>query len=406
MKALAVIWLVVFISLMGYGITTVPFPLVADQLGASAFWKSFGGPGIYSTFQLLAMPLWGRLSDAYGRRPVLLVTMAGAVAGYLWLATADSLFSLLAARAVGGVMSGNLVTAMAYATDITPNENRARSLGVVGSAYGVGFAAGPPLGGWLGELANTGGVSLYWPCLVAAALSVIATVGTFILLRESLDPQLRRPFGIAPALRVENEEVRSDFWSRWRAFNPRMTALFIASLAVGFGSSALQSIFPFWARSEFGLSLRRIGLLFAGMGALAAVSQMLLIGPVSQRFGERAVTNAALCVVLLSLLTLQFAHGEASLWVGVVLFGLAIGLFFPASSSLATGEAAPDRRGAVLGAINAAGTAGRIAGPALAGPLYFGFGSWTTFVVGGVLTLLSLWAMQRGYALTGSNATE
>jgi MFS family permease len=134
------------------------------------------------------------------------------------------------------------------------------------------------------------------------------------------------------------------------------------------------------------------------MGAMAALSQMLLIGPASQRFGERVVTLGSLLAVLLALVVLPLAQGESGVWVGVLLFGLAIGLFFPASSSLATLEATPDRRGAVLGAINAAGTAGRIAGPALAGPLYFGIGSWTTFAAGGALTILGLLAMQRGYA--------
>lgn len=392
MKALAVIWLVVFISLMGYGITTVPFPLVADQFGASPFWKSFGGPGVFSTFQLLGMAVWGRLSDAYGRRPVLLVSLAGSVAGYLWLATADSLASLLCARALGGIMSGNLATAMAYAADVTPDENRARSLGIVGSAYGVGFAAGPPLGGWLGDL-SASGVSLFWPGIVAATLCALATAGALLALRESLPPELRRPLGVAPAARASQESGTS-----LRGLNPRMLALLVASLAVGFGSSALQSVFPFWARGEFGLSLRQIGVLFAAMGAMAALSQMLLIGPASQRFGERVVTLGSLLAVLLALVVLPLAQGESGVWAGVLLFGLAIGLFFPASSSLATLEATPDRRGAVLGAINAAGTAGRIAGPALAGPLYFGIGSWTTFAAGGALTILGLLAMQRGYA--------
>jgi MFS family permease len=254
----------------------------------------------------------------------------------------------------------------------------------------VGFAAGPPLGGWLGEIAGHG-VNLFWPGIVAAALSVFATIGTLVLLRESLAPEYRRPFSAA---RASEPAVSSS----WRSLNPRLVALLIASLAVGFGSSALQSVFPFWARSEFDLSLREIGLLFASMGAMAAVSQMLLIGPASHRFGERVVTSASLVAVVLALAVLPLAHGQFVLWFGILLFGLAIGLFFPASSSLATSEATPDRRGAVLGAINAAGTAGRIAGPALAGPLYFGFGSWTTFAAGGALTLVGLFAMRRGYA--------
>jgi MFS family permease len=97
MKGLGVLWLVVFISLAGFGITTIPFPLVAEQMGASDFWKTFGGSGVFSLFQLLATPLWGRCSDAYGRKPILVLSLVGTVLAFVWLAYADSLTSLLVA---------------------------------------------------------------------------------------------------------------------------------------------------------------------------------------------------------------------------------------------------------------------------------------------------------------------
>ena len=185
MKSLAVLWLVVLISLMGFGITAVPFPLVAEQMGADDFWKTFGGAGVFSLFQLLATPLWGRCSDAFGRKPILVASLAGSVLAFLWLAYADDLVSLLVSRAFGGIMSGNLSAAFAYTTDVTDARNRARGLGVVASAFGLGFAIGPPIGGFLG-VGPDGRASLQGPALASAALCVVALLGTSFLLRESL----------------------------------------------------------------------------------------------------------------------------------------------------------------------------------------------------------------------------
>ena len=114
MKRLGILWLVVFISLAGFGITTIPFPIVAEQMGASDFWKTFGGAGVFSLFQLIFTPIWGRFSDAYGRKPILVLSLAGTVVAFAWLSIADSLVSLLMARAFGGIMSGNLAAAFAY----------------------------------------------------------------------------------------------------------------------------------------------------------------------------------------------------------------------------------------------------------------------------------------------------
>jgi len=148
-KKLGVLWLVVFISLAGFGITTIPFPLVAESMGASDFWKTFGGSGVFSLFQLVATPIWGRFSDAYGRKPILIISSAGTVLSFVWLAFAPTLESMLLARAFGGITSGNLAAAFAYATDVTDPKDRAKGLGIVASAFGVGFAVGPPLGGVL-----------------------------------------------------------------------------------------------------------------------------------------------------------------------------------------------------------------------------------------------------------------
>jgi len=190
-KKLGVLWLVVFISLAGFGITTIPFPLVAESMGASDFWKTFGGSGVFSLFQLVATPIWGRFSDAYGRKPILVISSAGTVLSFVWLAFAPTLESMLLARAFGGITSGNLAAAFAYATDVTNPKDRAKGLGIVASAFGVGFAVGPPLGGVLGSL--DGVPSMYWAGLASAGLSLIAFLGTVFLFRRVCRSSLANP---------------------------------------------------------------------------------------------------------------------------------------------------------------------------------------------------------------------
>ena len=283
MKRLGILWLVVFISLAGFGITTIPFPIVAEQMGASDFWKTFGGAGVFSLFQLIFTPIWGRFSDAYGRKPILVLSLAGTVVAFAWLSIADSLLSLLIARAFGGIMSGNLAAAFAYAADVTETQDRAKGLGIVGSAFGVGFAIGPPLGGFLGTL--DGGVNLFWPGIVSAGLAVVALVGTVLFLPESLPIESRRPFRAAPATAATRTRGSAP-WSILAA-KPVLVGLVISSLTVAIAASALQSVYPFWGRDLFGFSLEDIGLHFTAFALLSAIGQAGLTGPLTQRFGER-----------------------------------------------------------------------------------------------------------------------
>jgi DHA1 family tetracycline resistance protein-like MFS transporter len=279
MKRLGVLWLVVFISLAGFGITTIPFPFVAESLGASDFWKTFGGSGVFSLFQLVATPIWGRFSDAYGRKPILILSTAGTILSFVWLAYASTLESLLVARAFGGIMSGNLAAAFAYTTDVTDPKDRAKGLGIVASAFGVGFAVGPVIGGFLGTI---GGVpSMHWPALASAGLSALAFVGTVFFLPESLPAELRKPIGrkaaksaetaaatdasgeaIAPAPRRSPlEALRS---------RPVLLGLVSASLFIAIAGGVMQSVFQFWGRDLFNYTLRDIGVHFMVFALLSA----------------------------------------------------------------------------------------------------------------------------------------
>ncbi len=391
MKRLGILWLVVFISLAGFGITTIPFPIVAEQMGASDFWKTFGGAGVFSLFQLIFTPIWGRFSDAYGRKPILVLSLAGTVVAFAWLSIADSLLSLLIARAFGGIMSGNLAAAFAYAADVTETQDRAKGLGIVGSAFGVGFAIGPPLGGFLGTL--DGGVNLFWPGIVSAGLAVVALVGTVLFLPESLPIESRRPFRAAPATAATRTRGSAP-WSILAA-KPVLVGLVISSLTVAIAASALQSVYPFWGRDLFGFSLEDIGLHFTAFALLSAIGQAGLTGPLTRRFGERRLAVGALAGVTVALMLFSVASSPAIAWLAICVFGFANGLFLPAISSLMSFEAEDDERGAVMGVFNASSSAGRILGPALSGPIYFKFGPAAPFVLSAMLTVLGALLMAR-----------
>ncbi len=391
MKRLGILWLVVFISLAGFGITTIPFPIVAEQMGASDFWKTFGGAGVFSLFQLIFTPIWGRFSDAYGRKSILVLSLAGTVVAFAWLSIADSLLSLLIARAFGGIMSGNLAAAFAYAADVTETQDRAKGLGIVGSAFGVGFAIGPPLGGFLGTL--DGGVNLFWPGIVSAGLAVVALVGTVLFLPESLPIESRRPFRALPATAATRTRGSAP-WSILAA-KPVLVGLVISSLTVAIAASALQSVYPFWGRDLFGFSLEDIGLHFTAFALLSAIGQAGLTGPLTRRFGERRLAVGALAGVTVALMLFSVASSPAIAWLAICVFGFANGLFLPAISSLMSFEAEDDERGAVMGVFNASSSAGRILGPALSGPIYFKFGPAAPFVLSAMLTVLGALLMAR-----------
>lgn len=402
MKSLGVLWLVVFISLAGFGITTIPFPLVAENLGASDFWKTFGGAGVFSLFQLIATPIWGRFSDAYGRKPILVISLVGNVLAFVWLAYASTLEWLLVARAFGGMMSGNLSAAFAYATDVTDAKNRAKGLGIVASAFGVGFAIGPPLGGFLGTI--DGVPSMHWPALASAGLAAIALVGTIFLLPESLAPEFRKPLkaraAAATAASTASDAPPAQKRSPLAALSARpvLFGLVIASLIVAIAGGAMQSVYQFWARDLFDYSLRDVGLQFMVFALLSAVGQAGLIGPLTRRFGEKHVALGAIGGVVVGLLLFATASNAVMVWGAISIFGLANGLFTPAVSSLVSFQADPGSRGAVMGVFNASSSAGRIVGPALSGPIYFKFGPAAPFLITAGLTAVGAVMLSRAHA--------
>lgn len=377
MAKLLVLWLVVFISLMGFGITAVPFPIVAEQLHASPFWITWGSSGVFSLFQLVATPLWGRLSDQIGRKPVLVVSLIGTFVAYVWTALADGLILLIAARAFAGLMSGNLSAAFAYVSDITEPGNRARYLGIISSAFGLGFAAGPVLGGQLGRMPD-GTATLYAPGLTAAALTMVAIAGAMFFLKESLPASAR----------AERKVVVAASPFKLLGRKPVLAGLSFAALAISCGGAAMQSIYPIWARDIFQLQLNAIGANFGAFACCSAFGQAVLTGILVKRIGEKSVALLAVAGVTVGLVLFALAHSILATWVALIVLGLGLGIFTPSVTSLVSFEAEPTNRGTVMGVFNAGSSAGRVLGPAYAGESYRHLAPGAPFLISAILTVI------------------
>lgn len=381
-----ILLLIVFIDLLGFGLIVPLLPFYGELLGASPAMIT-SVIAVYSLTQLIATPFWGRLSDAYGRRPILMISMLGAVVGYIMLAMAQSLWMLFLARALGGLMAGNISAAFAYVTDISSEKDRARSLGLIGAAFGLGFTLGPALGGLLaGNDPDSSRILL--PAIVAAVLSLVAFLGAWWFLDESLPPEQRKHF----------VGRRLDISIPFRGLLTRIDlgSLVAAALLVSAATAMMQAIFPIWANHELGYGPQTVGMAFFLLGVLAVISQAVLIGPLALRFGARRVALAGTISCSLGLVVLGISSTHVGVVLALLLVGAGFGLFTPSVTTMVSLKAGPGERGAVMGSYQAAGSVGRIIGPAVAGVLFSHVGSPAPFVMGAVLGLPALWLIMQG----------
>ena len=374
-----VLFLIVFVGLLGFGIILPLFPFYAERFGASPeviTWTMSG----FTLGQAIATPLWGRLSDAIGRRPVLALTMLGGAVSYVILAYADTLWLVILSRVFGGLMGGNVSTAFAYVTDITTDKTRAAGMGKVGAALGLGFIFGPALGGLLaGPEVETANYAL--PALAAAGISMIALLGTVFFLPESLPVEQRKPL-LGPRRAEESQHI--GFGRQHRA---TLLKLLLAALVFYTSMSLMESIFPLWANDGFGLGPRDIGGVFLVLGTVTAVMQGVAIGPLTDRFGEKTVAIAAGVLFALGLSIMAASTAAWQIWFGLVPFGVGVGLFNPSVSSMVSKTAAADERGAIMGQYQAASAMGRVVGPGFSGILYSKIGLAAPFTAGAAIML-------------------
>jgi MFS transporter, DHA1 family, tetracycline resistance protein len=372
----SVLYLTVFIDLVGFGIIFPVLPFYAQAFGASAQEITLL-VSTYSAMQLVSAPVWGRLSDRYGRKWILVLTLAGGAASYAWFGFADSLLALFLARALSGVMAGHFAVAHAYVADMTAPQARGAAMGKLGAAVGLGFVAGPAIGGLLGE----GGPAL--ACLVGAAISGIAALMGAALLREPERRGARMPADLRIALAALGN----------REFALRCGLL----MGVTFVFSQAMSLFPLWAQARFAWGPAEAGAAFAAIGLIMAAVQGVAVPRLSRRAGDWRLLATGAGLLGAGLAVTMAIGGAAGVAAQVLVVGVGMALASPSVSALASRAAPAEHQGSAMGASSAAGSFGRIVGPPFAGFVFTHAGVDWPFTLSG-LALLPLAAFALGRA--------
>ena len=372
-----ILFLIVLIDLIGFGLVIPLLPFYAVRYGGTApevTWLL----ATYSLMQLVAAPLWGRLSDRIGRRPVLMASMAASALAYVWLGAADALWMLFAARALAGACAGNIAAAQAYIADITKPEERAHGMGMIGAAFGLGFIFGPALGGFLAGN-NPATANLETPAWVAAGLSFVALCGVLFVLRES-HPHERR--GLAQPQR----RIGLILGSLRR---PVLSRLIVIFFLVILAFAAMESIFALWALRQLDWGPETVGYVFAYLGLLSAIMQGGLTRRLTKRYGEEKLLLAGLVLLAIGLVIVPFARGLAVLGAAFAALAIGLGLVQPALNSLISRRAGDGEQGQVLGVTQSVGSLARVIGPPLAGYLFADVGRGSPFLGGAVIVVLA-----------------
>lgn len=353
--SLAFVVLVVVIDMIGFGIVMPVFPDLIVSLTGKTVSEAAVIAGqlalVYALMQFVFGPIVGNLSDRYGRRPVLLLTLLGYGGNYLLMGFAPTLIWLFAGRLVAGIMGASFSVAYSYVADISPPERRAQNFGLVGMAFGLGFILGPAIGGLLGE------IDTRLPFFAAGGLALANAVFGFFFLRESLSGEKRRPFAL----------LRSNAVSALRSLGERNRVVLWYAASLFFWLTAhlvYPIIWAFYTIEAFGWSEWTIGLSLAFVGLAAALVQGGLIRIVVPRFGEHRAAMIGFASVMTGLLIYTFNRQEWVIWIAIPI-GAMQGLVQPSINGLMSRAVSATHQGELQGAVASLSSLAAIIGPPL-----------------------------------------
>ncbi len=342
-RPLLIIFLTIFVNLVGFGIIIPLLPFYAETFGASpvVIGLLFA---IFSLCQLGAAPVLGDLSDRYGRRPVLVFSLAGTVVSFVMLALAHNIGMLFAARIVDGLSGGNISTARAYVADVTEPKDRARAYGLIGAAFGLGFILGPALSGILSHVSYTA------PIWAAAGITLVATAMAWLWLPETVH---RAQAGVGNPFRYLPRLVQ----------RPRVRRVLIIDFMYWCAFAVFQTTFGLFVARRFGFDASRTGYFLAGFGLLGATIQGGLIRPIVARLGDKPTFILGCICAAVGLVAAALAQSVLVLAISLVPLAFGIGFGHPTMASLVSLVARGDEQGRVQGAASALESLGRTAGP-------------------------------------------
>jgi MFS transporter, DHA1 family, tetracycline resistance protein len=380
-KQLLTIFLIIFIDLLGFGIILPLLPFIGEKYGANPFIIGLI-TATYSFFQLISAPILGRLSDRFGRKRLLLISQIGSLIGYLILGLSHSLFFIFVSRMIDGATGGNISIAQAYISDITSKENRARAMGLIGAAFGLGFIFGPALGG----------LSSHWgygvPAYIAAAISLITVISTAIFLKETVNINHAQK---SPKTKFSWSEFKNVLCcSPIRLF---LTVFFI----LNFAFSIMQGNFALWTEHTFGFGPTQTGLIFTYIGIMAVIIQLKLLPIVLKKYGEKNIFIYANLILGIGLFTIIISIHPYLLVISQTLIPIGNGLLNPVISSLASKNVPKEEYGETLGILSSAGSLGRILGPIAGGFMFNTFNKDLPFFVSAILVLGVYLYLKKNY---------
>jgi DHA1 family tetracycline resistance protein-like MFS transporter len=380
-RRLSLVFGFVLIDLLGYSLILPLLPYYADTFNASLFMVGLLGTS-NALAQLVAAPIIGRLSDRYGRRPLLIFSIAGTVVSFLIFGFANSLLVLFLSRILDGLLGGNTSLARAYVTDVTDEGNRARGLGIIGAAFGLGFIVGPAMGGFLSRY------GFEVPAFVAAGLSLINLIAVALWLPESL-PSEERETGTS-SRRLFNLKALREAMIRPCA-GPLLHAILFYSLAF----TLFQSNFALFTKERLGLDAQSTSFILTYVGLLSVVVQGVAIGKLTDWLPERTLLLGAAGLLSLALIAWAFVPNVPLLLMVLAPTALAAGVLNVTLTSQLTKSVYQKEVGGVLGFSSSLQTVARIVSPGLGGGLMDLVGTWSVGLLAGLVMLWTLSVIRR-----------
>ncbi|HCM84009.1 MAG TPA: MFS transporter [Alphaproteobacteria bacterium] len=353
-RALLLVFFTIFLDILGFGILVPVIPFLVQPFDSSALIIGLLTVS-FSISQFIAAPILGVMSDRWGRRPVLLISILGAALAYAAFGAATALWVFFAARIVDGLTGGNISTAQAYIADVSKPEDRAKNFGLIGAAFGAGFVLGPAIGGIMSH------ISLAAPAYLAGALCLLSAIFGYFFLPESL-PQSRRrtrPF----TLRDFNPFSQLlDFIK-----NPVLAMNFTSLLMMGLAMNALRSNFAVYARESLHYDASHVGYLYTYLGVIVVFTQMVLVRRIAPKFGDRKTALIGFTAMMIGFLWMATEPDLFQIICIMPLIAVGNGLCFPTITAMSSHAVQDDQQGGVMGAQQSVNSMAMIIGPFVAG---------------------------------------
>lgn len=373
-KRLFSIFLVVFIDLLGFSIILPLLPFYAETFGASATVVGLL-VAIYAAGQMISAPLLGRLSDRYGRRPFLIVSILGGAISFFILGLASNLIMLFIARLVAGLTAGNISVAQAYITDVTDVKNRSRGLGLIGAAFGLGFIIGPALGGLLSQW----GYAV--PAFLAAGIATLNLVVVILWLPESLTEERKNDILLQKKPPISINSLLLTLRK------PVVGPLLYTRVFYGFAFALFQSVFALYGQYRFGLNAQNIGYILTYVGVLSVITQGVIVGKISDRFPDPKIIFFSTLLIAISFLAWAFSPSIIFLLIILLPIAMNAGILNTIINTALTKAVPPVEFGGILGLSASLESATRVIAPTLGGFLLETFGTSAPGLLGGLILL-------------------